>query len=675
MILTSRMIRLFAVVLQRSMEDVTEELLRQGVMQFVKMSEVAPAEPNAVVDVSPGPSLAGLADAKKRIEGFLGAAGLTPAMPEEIDLKNLRKLDLDEERKRIDTVVNELQRIKERQRTVRRELQEIDDIRQQVSLYGGGLSKEALSSKYSFISLRFGDVPSSNHMLLERRLKEVPSVLLTIGEGSSGMGLLLVSMKRDHEKIDTILREVGWKEVEPPQLDKGIKEDVAHDLDKRREQLQKTGGDLERETKELIGKNKDILNDIWMRIRLTELHATIQSYFKKTAHTVIFSGWIPLDKRVSVEKGILKATGGKCYLEWHHPALGEKGSELQHIPVQFRNPRFLAPFQMLVKNFGVPEYGTIDPTPFIMVTYLSMFALMFADVGQGAVLLLLGILAAIGFRKKKENLVNLARLISFCGAASIIGGVLFGSYFGMGLLKPVWFDFHGIISGEPYGDSHIRDLFNILAIAIYFGISVIAAGLLFNWINMLRQRHWMKLFLDKGGIIGGWFYGGGVYVASYMVKHDYRQFPGMLLLFLLVGLPALLMFTIGPLKFFHGSKKQFTLLTPLNFLMEWIVELLELFSGYLSNTLSFMRVAGLGIAHVSLMIAFFEIARMANGGGQGPPYNIWYFLILLVGNVLVIGLEGLSAGVQALRLNYYEFFSKFLRGSGEAYSPISLRSR
>ena len=101
--------------------------------------------------------------------------------------------------------------------------------------------------------------------------------------------------------------------------------------------------------------------------------------------------------------------------------------------------------------------------------------------------------------------------------------------------------------------------------------------------------------------------------------------------------------------------------------MQWIVELLEVFSGYLSNTLSFMRVAGLGIAHVCLMISFFTLAGMTSG--------LFSVVVLILGNILVIGLEGLCAGIQALRLSYYEFFTKFFHGTGELYTPISLNSR
>ena len=180
--------------------------------------------------------------------------------------------------------------------------------------------------------------------------------------------------------------------------------------------------------------------------------------------------------------------------------------------------------------------------------------------------------------------------------------------------------------------------------------------------------------LDKAGLLGGWLYGAGVYATFFFVRHDYKTLPPGDLLFVLIGVPVLLLMAKPILEFFlHHRKegKRFSLLTPVDWIMEWIVELLEIFSGYLANTLSFMRVAGLGIAHVSLMVAFFEIARMIGGGG----FTVWSYLILVLGNTLVIALEGLSAGIQSLRLNYYEFFSKYFSGSGLAYTPVSLHNK
>jgi V/A-type H+-transporting ATPase subunit I len=217
----------------------------------------------------------------------------------------------------------------------------------------------------------------------------------------------------------------------------------------------------------------------------------------------------------------------------------------------------------------------------------------------------------------------------------------------------------------------INNVYDILLITLYFGIGVIFLGLLFNWINLIRTRNWTALLFDKGGLLGGWIYAGGIYIAYYMVMHNYKAFPPGNTLFVLVGLPSLGLLLKEPYHYIrHGrdrsDQRRNPLLMSLNILMEWIVELLEVFSGFLSNTLSFMRVAGLGIAHVCLMISFFTLAQMTHG--------IYSILILILGNILVISLEGLSAGIQALRLNYYEFFTKFFHGTGKLYTPISLTS-
>jgi V/A-type H+-transporting ATPase subunit I len=391
--------------------------------------------------------------------------------------------------------------------------------------------------------------------------------------------------------------------------------------------------------------------------------------------TLVFAGWLPSEKRAVITQGITNACAGNCYLEWIEP--GGQGVLGRDVPVKFNNPEVLAPFQMLVANFGVPKYGTIDPTPFVMPMYLIMFGLMFADVGQGLVLMALGFLGASAWRDNpaKAGMRQMACLLTWCGGASVLFGVLFGSYFGVELFPPVWFDFHAIVLGHESGHPLIQDVYDILAITIRFGIAVIIMGLLFNWVNLIRTKHWLELVFDKGGLLGGWMYVGGIYIASYMVSHEYKEFPAGWVMFLLAGLPALVLLAKEPLHIMqhgkqalvHGDNKAGVATLVMNGLMEWIVGLLEIFSGYLSNTLSFMRVAGLGIAHVCLMISFFTLAEMTSG--------VMSALILVLGNVLVIGLEGLSAGIQALRLNYYEFFTKFFHGTGKLHTPISLRSK
>jgi len=668
MMFTSQMIQIFAVVLGKDSRRVTEAILREGVMQFINISEIDGEKTDNLYDAKPQTSLAEISDLRKRIEVFLHTGGIIPSAPNETDLTNRISVNIEKERKHLDRIASERESFRERQRTIQQEILKLDDIRKQVKLYGMGLSDIPLHAKHSFISMKTGKLPLLNTKQLEDDLRDFPSLNISLGKEGDVAHYLLISMKRDTEQIGKILAKSGWTEIELPNELQSVKEDVFNELSVKLKTLTEEQKELETKANNLIKKEEKYLRQVWVNLRVHELLHIIQTNFKSSSRTVIFSGWLPLSKKKKLTEKIERASENRCYLEWTE--VQSKDIIADQVPVQFNNPKILAPFQMLVSNFGIPKYGTIDPTPFVMPLYLSMFGLMFADVGQGMILVLLGILGAYLLKKNeaKKGLYDLSWLIIWCGLSSILFGALFGSFFGMGLFKPLWFDFHGIVSGHSSGNSVIKDIFDILSITLYFGISVISLGLLFNWINIIRTGRWMELFFDKGGILGGWIYVGGIYIASYMVGHNYKEFPPGVILFVLAGFPALLIFIKEPYHYLKDtsghSDKKFNIFTILTFFMQWIVELLEIFSGYLSNTLSFMRVAGFGIAHVCLMVSFFTLAEMTSG--------INSVLILILGNILVIGLEGLSAGIQALRLNYYEFFTKFFHGTGKLYTPISL---
>jgi V/A-type H+-transporting ATPase subunit I len=398
----------------------------------------------------------------------------------------------------------------------------------------------------------------------------------------------------------------------------------------------------------------------------------MRSTFVKTDSVSFLSGWIPATDRNKVEEGIRKACAGRCHIEWL--AVGQAAPDGSEPPVEMKNSKILAPFQTLVTNFGIPRYGTIDPTGFVAVAYLSMFGLMFGDAGHGLVLIIAGALL-LNRAKRRRSGDTLARLILYCGAAAVVAGLLFGSVFGRPIVPALWFDYHGVVNGEPRSGGSVRDIYDILGITIKFGMAVLVTGFVINWVNLVKSRRWKTLLFDKAGLAGGWVYLAGAWMAFYFVGHEYKALPPMGLLLPLLGVPTILLGLKEPIEYMERRKRgeagRMTVGTILGFVMEWLVGTLEVYSGYLANTLSFMRVAGLGIAHVSLMTAFFQIAAMASPkGGLSIPG----VLILVLGNVLVIALEGLSAGIQALRLNYYEFFSRYFNGTGRAYKPISFRS-
>jgi len=689
MITTTSMRQMIAAVLEKDIDAATRALLDVGVIDFIDIKEI-PADWTArLKSLPPSEDSEKVKDLRRRLDAYLHTAGFTPVqMLSEGNLSPVSgfpggtetvPVNLEETEKSLNELGNTIRRVRDQQKGVQDEILRLEELRRQLPVQRY-INTELISKGHSYISVHIGTIPEEMRSSFQDSLRDFPAVYLPEADGE-GIDFL-ITLKRDRERAEKLLSRFGWldrsgehRKAVSDRSEEREKRKTAlpvEKVDEKLDDLRNKQKDLESGLKRNIADRKDELSSLWTGLRIAELTYTIRQHYRKTDLTYLFSGWLPADKRSAVNQALQSATDGRCYIEWHDPQTGGDPEIPKQIPVQMRNPRALSPFQSLVENYGIPSYGSVDPTPVVAVFYLIMFGLMFGDVGHGLVVLLIG-LYGMARNRKKDRKTMLFPLITWCGAAAILAGAMFGSYFGMELLPPLWFDYHAVVTGNnPEGS--VRSIMDILVITIYFGITVIGTGLILNWINRIRNRDWVGLIWENGGLLVGWLYAAGTYCAFYYVGHDYRQLPPGKLLMLLLGIPVFLMGAKPIVEHIRHGKEHpeepVQKISILNMLMEWVVELLEIFSGYLSNTLSFMRVAGLGIAHVSLMVAFFQIAEMAAKGGR---FTVWSYLILLAGNVLVIGLEGLSAGIQSLRLNYYEFFSKYFNGNGKAYSPISLR--
>jgi V/A-type H+-transporting ATPase subunit I len=612
--------------------------------------------------VEPKVNLARLGELRKRVEGFMSMA-VPPVQRPRLDGEGVpAPVDLGATERRLDAIAAEVNGLRERQKTLQEEILKLDEIKRQIEAFGDLKAGAAASSSYSFLSIRAGMLPEARVDELAKALEGIPSVVLpaTGTEGQPAgdqVGVVLISLKRDTQRVDPVLDRLGWEDARLPEASGDDSGEALAKLTAKIDVLRKRQADCSVELGDYFNANGKDLSSLWAALRVEELIATVRSSFSRTDRTVLFSGWIPEEKTAFVEAGIRRAAVGGCSIEWMEPRQGEAAAI--QAPVEMKNPRILKPFEGLVRNYAVPEYGSVDPTPFVAVAYLSMFGLMFGDAGQGLVVALIGLLGQYLTRKSGKP-GGLYKLMVYCGGAAMVAGVF----------PPLWFDYHAVVNGgEAVGA--IRSVYDILGITIRFGMTVLGVGFVINWINLVRKRDWFTLILDKAGLLGGWIYATGAWVAFYYVGKNYKALPPANLLLLVLGIPTLALAFKGPIEFaLHArhSGKTFKPGMIMDFMMEWIVEVLEIYSGYLSNTLSFMRVAGLGIAHVSLMTAFLQIARMITPEGPLSPMAV---LILVLGNVLVIALEGLSAGIQSLRLNYYEFFSKYFNGTGKAYRPVS----
>jgi V/A-type H+-transporting ATPase subunit I len=359
-----------------------------------------------------------------------------------------------------------------------------------------------------------------------------------------------------------------------------------------------------------------------------------------------------------MSRAITAVTEGRAVVDVEKPQdMPEALASALRIPILYRNPLLLRPFQMLVQLYGVPSYGEIQPTTFFAVSFLLMFGLMFGDVGQGLVLFSAGYCL---FRYLPRYL-DYGILLMECGAASMVFGALYGSFFGIeGLLPVLWM--------EP-----IRDMRRFMGVAIGFGVLLVSLGLVINIVNSWRSGDRASALLGPRGVFGAFTY--WILVAllarAFMPANVVLRTPLLLgmaavpLLLLVLRRPIVrLLGRSAPASGFHPNTPRWLLA------LEGSVELVDSLFSFFANTISFVRVAAFAAVHAGVFIAMFALADTLAHFRFGQPLGI---VTLVAGNIVMIFLEGLTVSVQVLRLEYYEFFGKFFRGGGEPYRPLMLR--
>ncbi|MFA7670984.1 MAG: V-type ATPase 116kDa subunit family protein [Sphaerochaetaceae bacterium] len=647
---------LTAVVIDEAAENVKKSLLSLGVLDFIKVSHLALDQSNKLTHESVDEQLSQYTTLRSRLETLFQQGQLQLPPIENLDPTKVKPLDIAKIDTTVDKLSQELSSIREQQRHISQSKLRLEEMLRYLN-----------ENKLQYLDLRIGKCEHSDEQTLENRLSSMAHILLKEQQWEE---YILLTFKRDRQQVNPVVESLNWIESPLAERNKEAFTLVEKELALRLENLEEENRVLHEKIKNTIGKKEGELAKIWADLKLHELLSQITSNFSLTRNTVIFSGWVPASNSEKLENAIQKASRERCVIEWTDTA----NIPREKIPVAVEDVPLLRPFQKIVDNYSTPEYGTINPTPFVALSYLAMFGLMFADAGQGVVIFLIGLLGKRYYKDKKIEkpmIINpdMYNLFIYLGLASVVSGVIFGSYFGYPLFKALWFNYHeAVVGAQNLG----RNVYTILKITIWFGIIIIGLGLILNWINLIRKKDYYKLLMDKNGILGGWIFGCGVWVAFAFVASGYKTLPSGLFMPLAFALPLTILLAKLPLGNYLKKKKNQEVekkgigTLVMDIVLEWIVDVLEIFSGFLANTLSFMRVAGLGIAHASLMTAFMEMAGMTKG--------VFAILILILGNVLVIALEGLSAGIQALRLNYYEFFTKYFTGGGLTYNPIALQS-
>jgi V/A-type H+/Na+-transporting ATPase subunit I len=343
-------------------------------------------------------------------------------------------------------------------------------------------------------------------------------------------------------------------------------------------------------------------------------------------------GWAPSDELQPLAERLEPA--GAVAVELPRPGWVE--------PPTLIAPRPLAkPFRPLVETYGATRYADVDPTLFAAFSFALMFGMMFGDVGHG----LLVVLLALALRRvRRGRLVGFRRLWPLPFAAGLSAtafGFLYGECFGpTGLVPTLWLD-------------PVEEPLALITAAVAIGAVLLAASYAIGTLNRWRERGAAAALVAPSGIAGTCvFLGGGIAAAGWYAD----SVPLGLVGGATFGLGVLLLAAGFLLQAGHGGLAA----------VEASVEVVDAVVRVGASAVSFTRLAAFGLTHAALGLIVWDATTAAWGGLVGSAVAV---VVFLLGNAIAFALEALVASIQALRLEYYELFSRIFAGEGHPFAP------
>ena len=393
---------------------------------------------------------------------------------------------------------------------------------------------------------------------------------------------------------------------------------------------------INREIEAINTQYGDVINNLSYSLDHAKKSEELKSNMAQGDEYFYLSGWVP-ESEVNKFKSLEN--------KYENTILTTKDDESvdQEPPTRLKNNKVFRPFEFLVNMYGAPNYDEIDPTPFFAITYLLLYGLMFGDLGQGLVFI------AIGFWLSKKNKV-FGGLIKRIGLSASFFGLMYGSFFGREDIIPA-------LLIKPFDN-----IMTVLIASVAFGVGLMVISYIIGIYNKVSKQHNIEEgIFGKEGLAGLMMMLSFIVIVLNIVKISPIPMPvGVILL---VASIVMMVFKQPIARKIEGNKRLYDQGKG-DYYVESSFSIIEALLSVFSNLVSFTRVGAFAINHVGLYMAFEVMAKLAGGGIIG-------FIILILGNVLIIGLEGMIVFIQGLRLEFYEMFSKYYEGNGRLFRPIN----
>lgn len=501
--------------------------------------------------------------------------------------------------------------------------------------------------QFKFVSFRFGRIPHEYYKkFMDYVYDTIDVVMHKCQEDEHYVWVVYFVPELVRDKADAILASLHFERFFLPDEYEGTPTEAVQELGEKIDALQAQIDQISGKISQTVMSRKNELLAARNRLERFSKNFDVRKLAACSSHDdrtyYILCGWMSESDADAFCRELENDSDTFCFMETDHNNI------VSSPPTKLKNPGIFKPFEMFIRMYGLPAYGELDPTMILGLTYSFLFGFMFGDAGQGLCLLLGGYLL---YRAKK---MNLAAIISCCGFFSTIFGVLFGSVFGFeNILKAVWLHPQKAMMQLPF----IGNLNTVFVVAVALGMGIVLMTMILNVINSLRSQDAEKAYFDTNGIAGIVFYSAlTITVFLYMGK---QPLPATAVLVVMFLLPLLVIFFKEPLAALIEKKARIMPEEKGMFFVQGFFELFEVLLSYFSNTLSFVRVGAFAVSHAAMM----EVVLMLAGAESGSPN----WLVVILGNLFVCGMEGLIVGIQVLRLEYYELFSRFYRGTGREF--------
>ncbi|HPX03641.1 MAG TPA: V-type ATPase 116kDa subunit family protein [Synergistaceae bacterium] len=490
----------------------------------------------------------------------------------------------------------------------------------------------------------FGRVSNENYQRLTESSEESPILVSDLIVVGGNTWALVLTVKGYEESTKKLLEAVYFKEFSLKAIAEQLRgSDPLGQVNKRIANHERAIKGLAKAAKDMLKEQRAEYELLYSQLYTMQRVYDVCKGRGEVSGMYVLSGWIPADTLAVIRKTIEEEAPMTTIMVEETKDITYSGIR---VPTLLQNNPFFRAFQDIVSMYSLPSYGEIDPSPIVAISFILFFGFMFGDIGHGLMIYLASTLLV----KKGMMRRSFGQVMKYAATSSIVFGALYGSIFGLeDIIPALWL-------------SPMHDTNKLLLVAICMGVFMISLGLILNMITQYRAKDFGRLLFDGQGMAGLMLYWTMAALAAIYMTGTKIPEVAADIMWGGIGVLMLLMIFRDVLARYLLHQKEEGESVVLN-----IFEIMHNLMSFVSNTASFVRLAAFALNHVGLSLAVIMLSEMVH---SLPGGIVMKGIILVIGNIVIVCLEGLIVFIQTLRLEYYEFFGKFYKGGGSAFKPV-----